>query len=65
VLNGVGAIEFWVGTATDIDAQKRTEQAQDFLLRAGAELSGSLDYGRTLQVVAESAVPEIADWCRV
>jgi PAS domain S-box-containing protein len=60
-----GEIDFWVGTATDIDAQKRTQQSQDFLLRAGAELFGSLDYRRTLQVVAQSAVPEIADWCRV
>src|SRR5213595_1678188 len=58
VRNAVGEIEFWVGTATDIDAQKRTQQAQDFLLRAGAELGGSLDYRRTLQMVAESAVPE-------
>jgi PAS domain S-box-containing protein len=60
-----GEIEFWVGTATDIDAQKRTQQAQDFLLRAGEELFGSPDYRRTLQAVAESAVSEIADWCRV
>jgi PAS domain S-box-containing protein len=60
-----GEIEFWVGTATDIDAQKRTEQAQDFLLRAGAELFESPDYRRTLPAVAQFAVPEIADWCRV
>jgi PAS domain S-box-containing protein len=60
-----GEIDFWVGTATEIDAQKRTEQSQDFLLRAGAELSGSLDFERTLRAVAQSAVPEIADWCVV
>jgi PAS domain S-box-containing protein len=58
-------IEFWVGTATDIDAQKRTEQAQDFLLRAGIELTRSLDYKRSLQAVAKLAVPEIADWCAI
>jgi PAS domain S-box-containing protein len=58
-------IDFWVGTATDIDGQKRTQQAQDFLLRAGAELSESLDFERTLRSVAQSAVPEVADWCRV
>jgi PAS domain S-box-containing protein len=63
--NRAGEIDFWVGTATDIDAQKRTEQAQDFLLRAGAELTESLDYRRTLQSVAQSAVPEMADWCLV
>ena len=61
--NAEGGIDFWVGTATDIDAQKRTEQAQDFLLRAGAELTRSLDYRRALQAVAQLAVPEIADWC--
>jgi PAS domain S-box-containing protein len=60
-----GEIEFWVGTATDIDDQKRTEQAQDFLLRAGAELAATLDYRRALQAVAQLAVPEIADWCSI
>jgi PAS domain S-box-containing protein len=60
-----GRIEFWVGTATDIDDQKRTEQAQDFLLRTGAELAATLDYRRALQAVAQLAVPEIADWCSI
>ena len=63
--NRDGEIDFWVGTATDIDAQKRTEQSQDFLLRAGLELARSLDYRRTLQAVAQLAVPEIADWCAI
>jgi PAS domain S-box-containing protein len=60
-----GQIEFWVGTATDIDDQKRTEQAQDFLLRAGAELAATLNYRRALQAVAQLAVPEVADWCSI
>jgi PAS domain S-box-containing protein len=60
-----GEIDFWVGTATDIDAHKRNEQAQDFLLRADAVLAVSLDYRRTLQAVAQLAVPEIADWCAI
>ena len=58
-----GEIESWVGTATDIDDQKRTEQAQDFLLRAGTELAATLDYRVALKGVAELAVPEVADWC--
>src|SRR5262249_30952735 len=58
-----GRMESWVGTATDIDDQKRTEQAQDFLLRAGAELHATLDYRAALRGVARLAVPEIADWC--
>jgi PAS domain S-box-containing protein len=60
-----GEIDFWVGTATDIDTHKRIEQAQDFLLHADAVLAGSLDYRRTLQAVAQLAVPEIADWCAI
>ena len=63
--NLAGEIDFWVGTATDIDVQKRHEQTQDFLLRADTVLAGSLDYRRTLQAVAQLAVPEIADWCTV
>src|SRR5437764_596978 len=60
-----GPIDFWVGTATDIDAHKRTQQSQEFLLRTGAVLAESLDYRRPLQSVAPLAVPEIADWCAV
>jgi PAS domain S-box-containing protein len=60
-----GAIDFWVGTATDIHDRKRTEEAQRFLLEAGAELASSLDYRSTLAAVARLAVSEIADWCSV
>jgi PAS domain S-box-containing protein len=60
-----GEIEFWIGTATDIHDRKRTEDAQRFLLRAGSELVGSLDYRETLARVARLAVPEFADWCTV
>ena len=35
------------------------------LARAGEVMSSSLDYERTLQQVAELAVPELADWCTV
>ena len=35
------------------------------LARAGELLSSSLDYERTLQQVAELAVPQLADWCVV
>ncbi|MGZ4353859.1 MAG: PAS domain S-box protein [Gaiellaceae bacterium] len=61
--NEDGAIEFWVGTATDIHDRKRVEEAQRFLLEAGAELAGGLDYRHTLAAVARLAVPEMADWC--
>jgi PAS domain S-box-containing protein len=60
-----GEIDFWVGTATDIHDHKRTQQAQQFLIEAGAILGSSLDYLATLREVAQVAVPNVADWCAV
>jgi PAS domain S-box-containing protein len=60
-----GAIDFRIGTATDIDDRKRIEERQRFLLDAGAELSRSLDYRAALVRVALLAVPRVADWCAV
>jgi PAS domain S-box-containing protein len=60
-----GEIDFWIGTATDIDDRKRIEEAQRFLLDAGAELSRSLDWRAGLQAVAKLAVPRVADWCAI
>jgi PAS domain S-box-containing protein len=59
-----GTIEFWIGTATDIHDQKRIEEGQRFLLDAGVELAGSLDYRVSFPRVCELAVPRIADACR-
>ncbi|MDX6477949.1 MAG: hypothetical protein QOG29_536, partial [Gaiellaceae bacterium] len=60
-----GRIVGWVGTATDIDDQKRATEAQRFLVQASSVLGSSLDYRSTLSQVAQLAVPDIADWCGV
>lgn len=60
-----GEIDFWIGTATDIDDRKRIEESQRFLLDAGAKLSVSLDWRSGLQEVAKLAIPRFADWCAV
>jgi len=60
-----GAIDFWIGTATDIHDHKRTQQAQRFLLEAGELLGTSLHYIDTLEAVARAAVPSVADWATV
>ena len=60
-----GEIVKWFGSNTDIHDQKRAEEAQRFLVDAGATLAGSLDYRETLAAVAQLAVPRIADWARV
>jgi GAF domain-containing protein/anti-sigma regulatory factor (Ser/Thr protein kinase) len=41
------------------------QRALAFLAQASAVLARSLDYERTLQEVAQLAVPEFADWCAV
>jgi PAS domain S-box-containing protein len=55
----------WVGTCTDIDEQKRTEDALRFLAGATPVLSASLDYAQALVSVARLAVPRLADFCAV
>jgi PAS domain S-box-containing protein len=60
-----GEIVEWVGTATDVDDAKRSEETERFLAEAGQALGSSLDYTVTLRAVAELAVPRIADWCRI
>jgi PAS domain S-box-containing protein len=49
------AIDFWIGTATDIDEHKRVADAQQFLLDASAELGRPVDFRARLQAVAKLA----------
>lgn len=65
IKDGNGVIASWIGTNTDIHEQKRQSQIQDFLLEATKELSKTLEYKRTLEVIAELCVPAVADWCSV
>jgi PAS domain S-box-containing protein len=49
----------------DITERRKAERAQEFLARSSDVLSSSLEYERTLQSVADLAVPHIGDWCGV
>jgi PAS domain S-box-containing protein len=60
-----GEVVKWFGSNTDIHDRKRAEEAQQFLVEAGAVLGGSLDYRSTLAALAKLAVPRIADCARV
>ncbi len=53
------------GVTMDITARKKIEERQSFMAEAGALLTSSLDYRRTLANVARLAVPRLADWCAV
>ena len=63
--DGAGIVARWFGTSTDIHAQKRAEEASRYLAAASAELASVVDYERTLQKVANLAVPYFADWSAV
>ncbi|WP_053231344.1 PAS domain S-box protein [Sandaracinus amylolyticus] len=65
VRDGDGRIIRWVGSCTDIDDRKRSEETQRFLAEAGALLTTSLDYRATLPTLARLAVPHMADWCAI
>lgn len=60
-----GAIVRWIGVATDIEDQRRRETVLRFLAEASELLAESFDVERRLQIVAERAVPEFADWCGI
>ena len=65
VTNPDGSVARWFGTCTDIDDQKRAEQASRFLAEASRTLSTLVDYSTALETVATLAVPDFADWCAV
>ena len=58
-----GKIVKWFGTCTDIDDQKRAEEAVRFLAEASTLLATSLDYETTLKSLVSLAVPYLADYC--
>jgi PAS domain S-box-containing protein len=65
VRDSAGAIQYWIGTATDIHDRRLIEEQRSFIIAAGDALSSSLNYRETLARVAELAVAQVADWCAV
>jgi PAS domain S-box-containing protein len=60
-----GQVRFAVNVWHDITEQKRIEIGQRYLAEASEALASSLDIEKTLQTVANLAVPHLADWCAV
>jgi PAS domain S-box-containing protein len=60
-----GTLREWVGTTTDIDQRRSTEEHLRFLARANELFASSLDYEATLTNLTQAAVPALADWCAV
>lgn len=57
-----GGLQFWLGTATDIQDRKQAEEEQRFLSEAGEVLVSTLDFQEGLEKIARLAVPFISDW---
>ena len=51
----------WIATCTDVDAQKRLEEREAFLARAGERLAASLDVTATLAAMKALVLPRLAD----
>jgi PAS domain S-box-containing protein len=60
-----GSLVRWFGTCTDIDDQIRTTAEQAYLAQLGELINNSLDLETTLRSIADSAVPALADCCRI
>jgi serine phosphatase RsbU (regulator of sigma subunit) len=62
---GDGAMLATVTVIEDVTDSKTAELRSRFLAEAAEMLASSLDYAQTLQNVAWSVVPQLADWCAV
>jgi serine phosphatase RsbU (regulator of sigma subunit) len=60
-----GRMLYAVTVLENITGVKRAQLAETFMAEASRMLASSLDYGETLQRVAQLAVPQIADLCAV
>jgi serine phosphatase RsbU (regulator of sigma subunit) len=65
LLDASGATIATVTIIEDVTEVKNAELRNGFLAEAGEMLASSLDYAQTLQNVAWSVVPQLADWCAV
>lgn len=60
-----GTVVRWFATLTDVDDRKRAAETLRFVADATESLGASLDLPRTLDALAELAVPRLADVCIV
>ena len=63
--NAAGRTVATVMIIADVTESKNAELRSRFLAEASEMLGSSLDYAQTLQNVAWSVVPQLADWCTV
>lgn len=60
-----GEVAYWLGTAADIDAEKRAVENLDFAVKASAMLTSATGVREVCERFAGLAVERFADWCMV
>jgi PAS domain S-box-containing protein len=65
VRDSIGEIERWIGTATDIDTQKRASENLQFVLEAAGIFASAGDTDKISGEFARLAVQRFADWCAI
>ena len=60
-----GALVRWIGTATDIDAQKRASESMAFVVDASRIFAAAFDVDQVCRDFAQLAIERFADWCFV
>lgn len=60
-----GSITSWLGTATDIDNQKRAKDQQEFFALASDLLASTLDVDGTLERIARLGIASLGTWCQI
>lgn len=55
----------FAGICSDVTERTEAQQREQFLSQASKVLASSLGYRQTLALLADLAVPHIADWCAV
>ncbi|HEY1977582.1 MAG TPA: SpoIIE family protein phosphatase [Candidatus Baltobacteraceae bacterium] len=65
VTDARGHIARWIGTATDIDEQRRSRDRLDFVVEAGNALASTLDVYAVCDALARVTIERFADWCFV
>ncbi len=65
VYDAAGNVRLWIGTATDIDAQKRANESLNLVIEAYSVLSSISGVQNICNEFARLAVQQFADWCVV
>jgi PAS domain S-box-containing protein len=63
--NADGQVVRWVGTATDVDEQRRLRDSLAFIVATGNILLSSLDERAICHALADVTIGNFADWCFV